>query len=374
MKKIKQLIIITITSFLLMIVADYSFGEKILNFLNLNKDESFRIPNNYYNHGFKKNYSTDNAFWGPHKYKFCSNFLGLRNGCDKEKILKYDYAFIGDSQTEGVGLNFEDTYVGVFAERKRVKVINLGIIQSSPTIYLDRLIYFLNNNLKFKELFIMIDLSDLHDEIKYNKKIFLNDISNKCHKLSKIQSKSKVNSLKVNHNIKSFVRDNFKVSYFSAHIIWWKLNFKKYFGSYTYDYMEKNFYRSAWTYNDEIVNYGGSDCMKYLISSIEDKVNEIYMLLKKENIDLSIIVAPWPGSIMHDTKNSKHVKIWKNFCETKCKNFVNLYPYFFNYTENYGKLDTINKHFFRYDVHYNKFANKIIADHIIVSTNKDLKK
>ena len=33
MKKIKQLIIITTTSFLLMIVADYSFGEKILNFL-----------------------------------------------------------------------------------------------------------------------------------------------------------------------------------------------------------------------------------------------------------------------------------------------------------------------------------------------------
>ena len=88
--------------------------------------------------------------------------------------------------------------------------------------------------------------------------------------------------------------------------------------------------------------------MKYLISSMQDKVDDIYMLLKKENIDLSIIVAPWPGSIIHDTKNSRHVKIWKDFCKTKCKNFVNLYPYFFDYSENYGKQETIDKHFFRY--------------------------
>ena len=56
-------------------------------------------------------------------------------------LKKYDYAFIGDSQTEGVGLNFEDTFVGNFAKQNKLDVINLGIIRSSPSL-LKRLKFF----------------------------------------------------------------------------------------------------------------------------------------------------------------------------------------------------------------------------------------
>ena len=59
--------------------------------------------------------------------------------------------------------------------------------------------------------------------------------------------------------------------------------------------------------------------------------------------DLSIIVAPWPGSLIHDNVNSRHVKLWRKFCESRCKKFVNLYPYFFDYAEKNGKINTINK-------------------------------
>ena len=31
---------------------------------------------------------------------------------------------LGDSQTEGVGLNFEDTFVGNFAKQNKLDVIN----------------------------------------------------------------------------------------------------------------------------------------------------------------------------------------------------------------------------------------------------------
>ena len=365
MKLTKQIILISAITINLYFFVDYFFGNKLLDFFNLNKDESFRISNEYYNHGFKENYATENAYWGPHKYKFCSNNFGLRSDCNNEYKLKYDTAFIGDSQTEGVGLDFNETFAGIYSTQKDVNILNFGIIQSSPTIYLKRLNFFLEKNIKFNELFILLDLSDLHDEIKYNKDLFKNDIDNKCSKLKNniLSNDYKVSNYK--NTYKNFLKNNLKITYLISNLIWWNLNFKKYFGSYSFDYLEKNFYRTAWTYNDNISHYGGAKCMEYMIVSLKNKVDQIYKLLKINNIDLSIIVAPWPGSLIHDNVNSRHVKLWRKFCESRCKKFVNLYPYFFDYAEKNGKINTINKFFFKYDVHYNNLANKIIADHLI---------
>ena len=366
MRLAKQLILISCITITLFFSLDYLFGNKLLDFFDLNKDESFRVSNKYYNHGFKKNYKTENAYWGPHKYKFCSNNFGLRSDCNKQHTLKFDVAFIGDSQTEGVGLDFNETFAGIYSIQKDVNVINFGIIQSSPTIYLKRLNYFLEKNVRFKELFILLDLSDLHDEIKYNKDLFDNDINNKCQKLRNNNlsiSNHKVSKFK--NKYKNFLKNNLKTTYQISNLIWWNLNFKKYFGSYSFDYLEKNFYRSSWTYNNNIPHYGGAECMEFMIVSLKNKVDQIYKLLKVNGIDLSIIVAPWPGSLIHDNENSRHVKIWRDFCESRCKEFINLYPYFFNYAEINGRNNAIKKFFFEYDLHYNKIANEIIADHLI---------
>ncbi len=373
-KEFVTVLFITLTIFLLL---DFFLGNKILNIFNLNKDNSYRISNDIFNHGFKKNYKTENAFWGAHKYTFCSNEHGTRNDCSTNNIKKFDYAFIGDSQTEGVGLNFEDTYVGNFAKQNKLDVINFGIIRSSPSLYFKRLKYFLEQEIRFKELFILIDISDLHDEIKYNKNIFKNDKMNLCRSINPLK---KTHNLKINSNpqkiknksfqIKRIVKENFKISYTLFELIWWKVNFKKFFSSYSYDYLDKNYYRSSWTHNNNLAVLGGPMCLNYLIESSQNIVEEIYDLLNEHNIKLSIIVAPWPGNILHDSENSKHVMIWKDFCINRCNNFVNLFPYFFNYSNKNGKIKTINDHFFEYDIHYNKFASKIISSHITNKINK----
>ena len=36
-----------------------------------------------------------------------------------------------------------------------------------------------------------------------------------------------------------FFKNNLKITYLISNLIWWNLNFKKYFGSYSFDYREK---------------------------------------------------------------------------------------------------------------------------------------
>ena len=369
MKKISVNLIIFFISILLFLFVDFFFGNLILTKLNINRDNSFRISNNYYQHGFKKNYSTKNAYWGPYKYIFCSNHLGLRSNCSYLEKNKYDYAFIGDSQTEGVGLNYEDTIAGLFSDKTNKSVLNLGIVSASPSIYFKRIDYFLKQDVYFNELFMFIDLSDIHDEIGYNENLLNSENSYVCRnnlENKTISEKEKKISI---FKLKYILRDNFKISYFILHTLWWKFNFKKTSKNYSLNYLDKDFYRSAWTYNSNLKEYRSPDCLEYLISSTKNVVENIYNLLNSKNINLSIIVAPWPGTILHDKKNSKHVKIWEKFCNTRCKNFYNLFPYFFKHAKQNGPNKTIEQHFFKYDVHYNKYANNVIANYLVDTLN-----
>ena len=36
---------------------------------------------------------------------------------------------------------------------------------------------------------------------------------------------------------------------------------------------------------------------------------EIYSLLRKHSINLSILIYPWPGTLIHDNENSKYVEL-----------------------------------------------------------------
>lgn len=366
MKKIIEYFSIFFYSILFFIIIDFFFGNIILTKLKINKDNSFRISNVYYHHGFKKNYFTNNAYWGPHKYVFCTNHLGLRSDCDYLEVNTFDYAFIGDSQIEGVGLNYEETLAGLFAEKTKKGVLNLGIVGSSPSIYLKRINFFLEQNIYFDELFMLIDLSDIHDEISYNENLIKKENGNVC------ISEFKTNKKKENNlfsKSKYILRDNLKITYFIMHSLWWKFNFKKLSENYSLKYLEKDYFRSGWTYNSNFVEYKNPDCLEHIISSTTEVTDEIFKLLNSKKIDLSIILVPWPGTILHDKKYSRHVKIWEKFCKTRCKKLYNLFPYFFDNAKKIGPYETIKKHFFEYDVHYNKYGNEVIANYLIDNVN-----
>ena len=52
-------------------------------------------------------------------------------------------------------------------------------------------------------------------------------------------------------------------------------------------------------------------------------------LLAARNIPLSIVVYPWAQQVAQGDRNSRQVSLWREFCEGRCKAFINLYPLFF---------------------------------------------
>ena len=97
----------------------------------------------------------------------------------------------------------------------------------------------------------------------------------------------------------------------------------------------------------------------------EMAMTQFHELLVKNNIKMSLAVYPWPQQIEFDKVNSKHVKMWREFCELKCFKFIDFFPFFFNEKEKSSFLEVYKKYYFWNDVHFNAEGNKIIADRLI---------
>jgi hypothetical protein len=56
-------------------------------------------------------------------------------------------------------------------------------------------------------------------------------------------------------------------------------------------------------------------------------------LLAAKHIPLTIVVYPWAQQLAQGDRNSPQVSLWREFCEGRCKAFINLFPVFFAASE-----------------------------------------
>ena len=142
-KFVKNIISISIIILTIFLVSDFFFGKKFLSYTFekkikyvSNKSIPIGTKNKYYHHDTKKNLNVTTQY-NIFQYKVCTNSFGMRSNCKKlynEKF--YDIMFIGDSFTFGIGLNYEDTFVGLVENSIDKKIGNLGVISYSPTLLL----------------------------------------------------------------------------------------------------------------------------------------------------------------------------------------------------------------------------------------------
>ena len=75
-----------------------------------------RIKSNIYHHDLAKNANKKDSTWGDAIYTTKTNSLGFRDRDNRKIPLKTEkkrLVFIGDSVTEGLGLDYEETFVGL---------------------------------------------------------------------------------------------------------------------------------------------------------------------------------------------------------------------------------------------------------------------
>ncbi len=358
---IKILFKIFFSTFILILFIDFFFGQLII--LKLDRyfsstefyERLIRINHPYYHHTLKPNIEYKKARGFEGNYTLCTDNHGFKTRCNNRLREKnFDYAFIGDSFVE-VSLDYDDTFVGIFEKEKKLSVANLGVVSYSTSIYLSKVKFLLENNFKFKNLVVVVDVSDLYDD-------------NTFYILNPDFSVTQKNAKKKNLKIREFLRENFPLSNYYFYVIKRIKRLNQEISSVHSDkpiFLDKNILKASWTYqkNDYIPGY--LDPISKTKSEMLENMNKLYELLNKNNIKLSVVVYPWPQQLEYDDVNSEHVKMWEKFCINKCENFVNLFPFFFDEKNKTSYLDVYKKYYNWNDTHFNKLANKVIANKLI---------
>ncbi|MAV76979.1 MAG: hypothetical protein CMG02_01315 [Candidatus Marinimicrobia bacterium] len=357
MKYFLKLTIITLLFFIFfdLLAGNYLY-KKFIRSNFFDQDTSFGSKDPTFDHGFVKSYKTENAGWGNRRYTFCSDPNGFRSDCKSQFVenKKFDLAFIGDSFAESVGINFEESFVGLISlNLEELKIANLAASSYSPAIYFSKVNYLLEKGYHFNELIVFLDLSDIQDDAV-------------CYKVEgKIVKRKKENfncfekDSVFSEKIKKRMRLSFEFYYLLKNILI-KNNIIK------YNPPEKviDNSRVRWTYDyrkEDFDNLSIKASTKISIQNME----KLSKILKEKNISLSLAVYPWPGTLRYDIENNKQVEIWKTFCNFNCKNFYNLMKPFYELSRE-NSFTWIYQHaYIKDDVHFNEEGNRIIAKNFL---------
>ena len=167
MSKIAKVFLFTVIFFLIVdaTVGKYIFKKFVKKEL-LDINTQFSQYDEIYDHKFLKNLNSIQM--GDLRYKLCTDDNSFKVSCNsiKKQQKNYDIVFIGDSFTEGLGYNYEETFVGIIAKNlKDKKIANLAMSSYSPSIYFTKIKNLVSSGYKFKEVIVFIDVSDLADDI-----------------------------------------------------------------------------------------------------------------------------------------------------------------------------------------------------------------
>ena len=311
----------------------------------------YRKANFFYHHELVRNISNLNVLWGKEDYKISTNSLGFRDKNNREIPLKndiYRIILMGDSFTESVGVNWENSFPGILSEnliKKNIEILNAGNIGYSPKIYYLKTKYLIENvKLKFDEIIVFIDISDLDNESIYE------DFDPENHNFFK--------KLIIKHSSYSFVYRVFinkKISFQQG--IPYARDIKKKHKMLTNWWSGGREGRvEAWDITDSRVKKG--------FQLAFENMSKLLKICKENNIKVKLIVYPWQYTITD--KNHPHEFLWEKFAKKHNISFTTLFAEFFNRCDFQGK--SCDNFFIPNDVHWSaeghKFVAKLLLDKI----------
>lgn len=296
----------------------------------------YRKPHDYYHHDLVPNVSNVYLKWANQIYKFSTNSLGFRDSLSRNISNhndKYRIILIGDSFTEAVGVDWENSFAGILSNRlenRGIEILNAGVIGYSPRIYYLKTEYLLNvQKLKFDELFVFIDISDINNEHLYQNykpksfvSLLIQYVSRYSFVLRKIRQPP---ALSVIQGI-PFANDLNK----------------------NYD-----FPIGDWQINDPKIQKGFKLGIYNMLQLVK--------LCREHKIKLRIVVYPWQNNIGYT--NHPQESTWQAFATTHKVDFISLFPDFAEACNYDGKF--CSDFFIPLDAHWSVAGHKFVANKIL---------
>lgn len=333
-------------------------------------ERSVRIANPIYDHGFAANFD-GHGIWGDLRYPLTTNNLGFKDATVRDVPLKSDsrrILLIGDSFTEAIGLNFEDSFAGQLyragqQRSERIEFLNAGVASYSPIIYFKKIKSLLEHGLQFDEVVVFSDSSDVNDEATT---YFCID-DNPIYRAHCTSAEGSMQAATTGSSRRDFLVDRFvvtnRIRVFIQRAIFIRNGNKR-------RKMDGYEHSIGWTLpgpspslakdNEPLGVDGG-------IARSLQNMRALYDLLAPRNIPLTIVVYPWPHQIAQGDRDSRQIDLWREFCHGRCKAFINLYPPFFAAAE--ANKDWYEQLFILGDFHFSAAGNKLffreIAKHLL---------
>lgn len=254
---------------------------------------------------------------------FCTDQNGFRNNCKESDKNHFDYLLIGNIFTEGVNLNYEQTFAGIIEENNKNhtfanlgnRSLNLNGIEKKITNIID------NDYVNFNEVIIFI-----------GPRFFQTDSDVKM-----IEKSQYVISTKKS------IMNNFYIFNNLYNWFLYKTNKTK-----IWAYSKNNHYTNRININKKFIN----------------TLNSIYEKINYNNKKLSIVMYPYPYHFLYENYDTQFIKSIRDFCNLRCNTFINTYDIFHSKIINKDPWQFIDEIYLSYSVHFNKNGNKIIADSV----------
>ena len=366
LKKIKNYFIIIFSYLFFFLLGDVIFSNLIYkDRLNIRYNcyeykNIFYNEQTYHDYSFLKNCEATETQKTVAPYKVLTDEYGYRFSGSIRSDKKKNLIFIGDSTTYGVGSKFENTFVGIVEKKlSDYNVYNLAV----PGFGIQKYYFVLNEFLKTKtgsKIFITIDMTDFLDAANRWKNIPISTSP----VLESAFVKKEINNWKNIQN--SYFKGTKLMTFYLRNFIrTTKIKFKSL--NSNNDNLKNSIKSSHWanfTYTEKKNLTISEDEFKKAQLIIKDHFKKINLLAQKKEIEIYLIIFPWPENLIYGQAKFN----WENFnyelCMTNdCSGMINLFEEFRVIMKENDNWQ--NQIYIKNDIHFTMFGNKLIAEKII---------
>ena len=330
---------------------------------------SFRSPHYYYHHGLQPGQESW-AAWGASLYPVRTNSLGMVDSAVYEVSLKSEkprLLILGDSHSEGVGVPYEKTFSGVLSKTLsgRMEVLNASCISYSPKIEYLKAKFLFDQGLKVDHLFVLIDISDLQNELVYENfepeerswgnetwysvKFFLRNYSSIFYL---------VNSIIEKRETRKFLQ---QARFFNEKgVVGTPANALALYASFFKGFDDKVLLSNPqfhgvgeWYYNERFKALADRG-----IELGKENILKLKELCDEHGVELTISVHPWHHQILKGDPDDYYVQKWQDFAESSGIGFVNLFPLFVG---SQNPVITTKMFYIKDDNHWNASGHARVA-------------
>lgn len=358
----RALVNTAIAAYCLVLFLAFDFAWSSLT-MGEERERSARIANPAYDHGFAANFDGYDV-WGEVRYRLVTNSLGFKDSSTRDVPMKAPtrrVLLIGDSFAEGIGMTYEESFAGLLDQAgrqrsDRVEFLNAGVASYSPSIYYKKIKYLLDSGLQFDEVVLFSDPSDVIDEAN---SYFCIDDDPKYRKYC-TRAEGSRQAVTAEPKKPNFLIDRFVITNRL------RIGIKRWTQSVSGNRkraLSNDYARIGWTNPkfDPGNSYQPLGVEGGIARSLQN-MRALSDLLSAQKIPLTIVVYPWAQQIAQGDRNSRQVSLWREFCEGRCKAFIDLFPVLFAQAD--ASNDWYERLYIVGDDHFSAAGNRLVFEQV----------